>query len=344
MTVAQSEGPNEAPITSRRANALKTLLKIAFSGLLIWWLIHKRVLDFDSLKIIGTPPLIALCLVSVFVQIFINNYRWLTLMRAQGLQSTMAKTLPLSFIGMFFNFAMPGGVGGDVVKGYYLLKEHPQRKFAAAVSIFMDRMAGFFVMIATAFFALFLNWSEVSASPQLSSLALGVGLLFSAFLVFFSLSFSTLLTRPGLAILFFEKLPGGAKIKALYEVLHSYRHNPKALAIAVITSLASQLVLIAYVAAIGHALGLDAEIPLTMYFFLVPLGTVAQAIPLAPAGIGIGQAAFLFLFKLHLHHDSPVGPVAVTATQLASFAWGLVGAFFYLQRSHQRSPSVKSVI
>ena len=238
--------------------------------------------------------------------------------------------------GMFFNFAMPGGVGGDVVKGYYLLQEHPERKFAAAVSIFMDRMTGFFVMIATAFFALFLNWQEVSASPQLKSLALGVGLLFTAFIVFFALSFSTLLTHPPLSTLLFEKLPGGPKIKALYEVLHSYRHNPKALITAVVASLASQLLIVGFFAAIGHALGLDSEIPLAIYFFLVPIGTVAQAIPLSPAGIGVGQATFFFLFKLHLHHDSPVGPVAVTATQVASFAWGLVGAFFYLRRSHSQ--------
>lgn len=313
---------------SKGKNALKTALKIAFAALLIGWLAKKGVLDIASLKAVATPTLIAFCLATVGLQIFANNYRWLTLMRAQGFESTIGKTMPLSLIGMFFNFAMPGGVGGDVVKGYYLLKQHPQQKFAAAVSIFMDRLIGFFVMIATAFVALFLNYAEVATSPQLTSVAFGVSILFAGFLVFFAISFSSI--DPAL----FEKLPGGRKIRALYEVLHSYRHTPKALAIAIAMSAVNQLLIVAFVAVIGAQLGVD--IPLAIYFFLVPIGTVAQALPISPAGIGVGQAAFFFLFKLHMHEESPIGPVSVTATQLASFAWGLAGAYFYLRMSHQK--------
>jgi uncharacterized protein (TIRG00374 family) len=313
---------------NRAINALKTALKIAFAAALIGWLVHKHVLDFDSLQKIATPPLILFCLALVGLQVFINNYRWLQLMRAQGFESTVSKTMPLSLIGMFFNFAMPGGVGGDVVKGFYLLKQHPKEKFAAAVSIFMDRLIGFFVMIATAFAALFLNWSEVAHSPQLISVAVGVSVLFVAFLVFFAISFSPINVR------FFERLPAGKKIRALYEVLHSYRQCPRALTIAVAMSAMNQLLIVAFVAVIGRAL--NVEIPLAVYFFLVPIGTVAQALPISPAGIGVGQAAFFFLFKLHLHHDSPIGPVAVTATQISSLAWGLVGAYFYLRISHEK--------
>ena len=309
-------------------NILKTALKIAFAAALIGWLVHKGVLDTDSLKAVMTPWLILFCLATVGLQLFVNNYRWLQLMRAQGFESTIAKTVPLSLIGMFFNFAMPGGVGGDVVKGFYLLKQHPQQKFAAAVSIFMDRLIGFFVMIATAFFALFLNWNEVANSPQLKSVAFGVSALFLAFLVFFALSFSKIDAR------LFEKLPAGKKIRALYEVLHSYRHSPKALTIAVFMSAINQLLIVTFFAVIGQALNI--EIPLAVYFFLVPIGIVAQALPISPAGIGIGQAALFFLFKLHLHQDSPIGPVAVTAMQISSLAWGLVGAYFYLRISHSR--------
>jgi uncharacterized protein (TIRG00374 family) len=314
---------------SKLKNALNTALKIAFAVALIAWLAKKGVLDFGSLRAVATPTLILFCLVTVGLQIVANNYRWLTLMRAQGFESTFAKTMPLTFIGMFFNFAMPGGVGGDVVKGYYLLKQHPQQKFAAAVSIFMDRLVGFFVMIATAFVAVFLNYNEVATSPQLTSVAFGVAALFVGFIAFFAISFSPINVRH------IEKLPAGKKIRGLYEVLHSYRHNPKALAIAVGLSVICQLLIVSFVAAIGAQLGLD--IPLSVYFFLVPIGTVAQALPISPAGIGVGQAAFFFLFKLHLHQDSPIGPVSVTATQLASFAWGLVGAYYYLRMSHQKA-------
>lgn len=314
---------------SRAKNAVKTALKIAFAALLLWWLVRKGALDITSLRAIATPALIVYCLAITGLQIFINNYRWLSLLRAQGCPSTIARTWELSLIGTFFNFAMPGGVGGDVVKGFYLLKQHPQQKFAAAVSIFMDRLIGFFVIIATAFVALFLNWTEVSQSSQLQSVAIGVSLLFAAFLVFFAISFSRLNAD------WFYKLPAGKKIHALYEALHSYRRSPGALAIACLMSALSQLLIVAFVAAIGAAL--QVEIPLAVYFFLVPIGTVAQALPISPAGIGVGQAAFFFLFKMHLHHDSPIGPTAVTATQIAMLGWGLVGAYYYLRISHPRA-------
>jgi hypothetical protein len=55
-------------------------------------------------------------------------------------------------------------------------------------------------------------------------------------------------------------------------------------------------------------------------------------LPIAPAGIGVGQVAFLFLFKFYLGKETPLGPTAATAMQVFSFAWGLVGAIFYLQR------------
>ena len=40
------------------------------------------------------------------------------------------------------------------------------------------------------------------------------------------------------------------------------------------------------------------EIPWSTFFLVVPLGLVATAIPISPAGIGVGQAAFFALFQL----------------------------------------------
>jgi uncharacterized protein (TIRG00374 family) len=226
---------------------------------------------------------------------------------------------------------MPGGVGGDVVKGYYVLQEHPKQKLAAAVSIFMDRLVGFFVMIATAFVALCFNWDRVSESPQLMSVAYAVILLLVGFLVFFFLSFSKVLQGTPLARFMFEKLPGGSKIRQIYETLHSYRKAPMALFISILMSIVNQLFMVAFVYGVALAMG-ENEIPISIYFFLIPVGTVVQALPISPAGIGVGQAAFYFLFNLYLGKESQLGPTAVTSSQLVTFFWGLFGAYFYLRR------------
>jgi uncharacterized protein (TIRG00374 family) len=319
-----------------RNTIVKNVLKIAFAVGLIYWMVREGALDLDTFSKIATPGLVVFCATCVFLQIYFNNFRWMALLRGQEFKTSVAKTLPLSFIGMFFNFAMPGGVGGDVVKGYYLLQDYPHKKFAGALTIFMDRLMGFFVMIGTAFIAIFFNWSKVDHSPELKSVAVGVALLFAAFLTFFFLSLSKVLQNAHINRIIFEKLPGGRKIRVVYDALHSYRKSPRALIAAALLSCVNQFLVVALVVAIARAMNVT-TIPLSVFFFLVPVGTVVQALPIAPAGIGVGQAAFFFLFKFYLGEESQLGPTAATFAQLLSFAWGLLGAFFYLRRKNPES-------
>ncbi len=323
-------------------SSLKTGFKVALAFGLIYWMIQKGALDFAVFSRIATPSVIAACALMVFLQLFINNYRWLILLRGQGLQSSMRQTLPLTFIGLFFNFVMPGGVGGDVLKGYYLLQDHPRQKFAAAVSILVDRLIGFFVMIGTAFFALLLNWEAVSQVPQLRSVALATSFFFLGFILFFGFALSRRLGRRIFDGQFgrfvFAKLPGGSHFRRFYEQVHSYRDNPHAFFVATLLSVLTQLPMVGFVYIV--ALSMDVTgIPMTVYFFLVPVGTVVTALPISPAGIGVGQAAFYFLFSLYLGASSQLGPTAATLMQAINFCWGLLGAFFYLHRKKPALPA-----
>lgn len=135
-------------------NALKTMVKLMIAVGLVYWIISRGSLDLNVLKGLLRPGFLAVALCLMFSNIFLNNYRWVVLMKGQGFQTSIRETLPLTFIGMFFNFAMPGGVGGDVVKGYYLLQDHPERRLAAATSVLMDRLVGFFSMIVFSIVAL----------------------------------------------------------------------------------------------------------------------------------------------------------------------------------------------
>lgn len=334
----------DAPASSSKRSPVKqaitTALKIAFAAGLISWMIQKGALDLNAFKSIATPGLVGLCAIFIFVGLFANNYRWLILLRGQGVASSIRYTLPLSFIGLFFNFFMPGGVGGDVVKGFYLLQDYPKQRGAGAISIFLDRLIGFFVMVGTAFIALFLNWDSVSHSRELQSIAVSVTALFLAFIGFFTLALSRRIGRrffeskPGRWIV--EKLPGGATIQKIYVLVHEYRKQPEILVKAILISVFTQIPNVGLVYAVGLAMGVH-EIPLQVYFFLVPVGTVILALPISPAGIGVGQAAFYFLFSLYLGKSSQLGPTAVTLMQVMNFCWGFVGAYFYLHRKKPAS-------
>lgn len=311
--------------------ALILSLKIGLAVGLIYWFIRNGSLDLELIASLITPARAALIILLVGSQILINNYRWQLLMAAQGLHAKVKETFPLSLIGMFFNYAMPGGVGGDVVKGYYLIQDRPNSKGAAIISIFMDRMIGFFIMIMTAAIALIWKWETVVQSDALKSLAFGVMALAAVFVTFFALALSRRFQSYRLVRFAFDKLPLGKKIEAVYVRLHTFRQHTPTLWYAFLISFVGQFGTIVAVSMIGSWVGVT-ELSLGDYMFLVPLGTVATAIPISPAGIGVGQAAFYFLFNSALGYKSPLGPIAITALQVSSFIWGLVGAIFYLRR------------
>jgi uncharacterized membrane protein YbhN (UPF0104 family) len=334
-------------MTKKLKQAATTIAKIGFAVGLIFWMINRGAFNISDFSRLISPAFLAFAVLSVFLQIYINNYRWLLLLRGQGIESSILHTLPLSFIGLFFNYAMPGGVGGDVVKGYYLLQDLSgqssgtsnasdpaqlrRKKFAGALSIFMDRMMGFFVMIAMAFLALFFNWKTVIESRQLLGLAIAVAGLFLGFMVFFFLSLSRILQKPWVDHLLFRTLPGGNKLRVIYDTLHSYRAMPMILIRSIGLSAVSVGLIVLFVYVIAKIMGFE-EIPFSVFCFLVPVGVVVLALPISPAGIGVGQAAFFFLFNLYLGKESQLGPTAITVMQVVQLGWGLVGALFYLQR------------
>jgi len=319
-------------MTDRAKQGLLGLAKLSFALGLIGWMIHKGAIDFSALGRLFTATSLILGLSLIFALIFINNYRWLILLKSQQFVTTVRETLPLSLIGIFFNYAVPGGVGGDVVKGYYLLRQHRDRRMSAAISILFDRSIGLFMMIVTAAVALALSWSRIENSEPLRAMALMTGLLALSLIGFALLLFSGRVWNHPFRIRSFAFLRlSGSMIERALAALQSYRNRPMVLVQAMALSLLSQLTVICFVYFIALSMG-ETGIPFSAYFFLVPVGLVATSLPLSPAGVGVGQAAFYFLFNAYLGQVSQVGPTAITALQVTQFLWGLLGAFFYLRR------------
>lgn len=312
-------------------NTVIQIFKFAIAIGLIAWLVNRGTLDFSLLLRLAQPIFLIPCLFAIFMNVFINNYRWVMLLRAQGFDLGIKKTLPLSFIGLFFNYAMPGGVGGDLVKGYYLLQENPERRTAAATSVVMDRLIGFVGMVVVSLIAISMNFQMIQSRPELMSLAYAVVALFLLFMSFFAFCFSKTIYNSRWIKTFFDKIPLGSKFKKIYEAVHSYQKSPGYFFKACVLTMATQVAAIFFFVMTGSALGLD-NVPVVTYMFVIPLGLIATALPISPAGIGVGQAVFLVLFNWSLGFESQLGPSLITAHQLLTFVLGIVGAYFYFRR------------
>lgn len=309
------------------AKVIKTAVAIG----LILWMFEKGHLDISALKSLFTTQVIVVCILLSGANLVLANARWQVLLKSRNLPSGIAETLRLYTIGVFFNYAIPGAVGGDVVKAYYLVKDNPERKVDAIGTVVLDRIFGLYSMMALALIAVIADFHLLTSHAALQTLATLLLGAFAASTLFFGAAFSTGLRRKLRLDHWLPKLPLGAKVLRIYHAIHLYGRDPWVLIKVFMFSFAAQLASSLFMIYIGFASN-ESQIPLSTYFFAVPLGFIASSLPLTPAGIGVGQVAFLVLFQMHSGIKTDLGQNAITAFQLAYFVWGLVGAYFYLRR------------
>jgi len=320
---------------------LWTLLKLLIAVGLVGYFIHSGRLDLSLLAKIFRPQYLALGIGLLLVNFLINCYRWMILLKGQNFQLDFMAVLRLNLIGQFFNLAVPGGVGGDLIKGYYLVQGHPERKMAAAVTVLMDRLIGFVTMVMYSCAALMINfdfvWERVNLRPLVFMI---FGLLFG-FIFLFVTAFSKRLKEQVHKI--FALLPSGQHLQNLYDKLYAYRAARKSLVQSLIISICSQSLSITFFILVGHALGMP-QVGWEAYFFVVPLGMIIMAIPIAPAGIGVGQYAYFLFFNWYLGYESQLGTTSVTAFQIISILLGLPGALIYFTRPHLKVSQMAEAI
>jgi uncharacterized protein (TIRG00374 family) len=309
---------------------LASAVKLALAGALIFWLIKSGKLDFSSLSKLMRPDIITISLVLVFLNVAIINERWRTLLKAQGFAVGYSQALRLTLIGLFFNFAIPGGVGGDVVKGYYVAKDNPSERLKSVMTIAVDRLVGLYMILSMALFSMTLQWSLVQEIPELKSI---YSLLLTIFF-FYSLGWAFVFSRrfhdSGIAQKICAYLPKGEKFLQLYLALSEYKKIKSVFFKTALLTIIGQSVAIGFFIFTGSFLE-TSPIPFSIYFFVVPIGFMITAIPISPAGIGVGQAAFYYLFNAALHFETPVGSSTVTFWQAMMFVISLIGAFFYIR-------------
>lgn len=316
------------------------LLKFSVAFGLIGLMIHQELIDFSVLKKLASPPYLAIGLFFGLINLAIVNWRWAYLLRTREFDVNARKTMPLTLIGVFFNYAIPGAIGGDVVKAYYVARDNPGRKVDAVTSVIVDRILGLYGMVILALSAIILNYGFVFSHSTLSLVGFSTAAVFVVMTLFLGAAFSRRLRRllhmdKGLGI-----LPGGAMLLRLYDAFQVYRENTKAVYVSLLASILSQMVAIGFMMFVGYAVG-DSNLRPDTFFFAVPLGFIVSALPIAPAGIGVGQYAFLMLFRLYSGTDTNLGQTAITAFQVVLFIWGLAGAYFYMQK---KRPSLEEVM
>ena len=273
-----------------------------------------------------------LCILGLgYAQLAVVAFRWNFLLRTQALGLPFSRAWSLTMIGILFNAVIPGGIGGDLVKGYYLSRANPGRKTHAAMTLVMDRATGLAGLFLVGGIMVLVNWHEAARSAATRSLAIGVmaGAVAGIAGIYAAV-------RAGGRVSQWSFLPAIAR--NAFGALHEYQSGHLAIPVALVLSALGQAMTCGMYYLALRATG-DPGLPAGQFFLIVPLGLVTSAVPISPAGLGVGQAAFFALFRIVSPNHATAGTDALTVLQVLLILLSASGLFWYISGTGMERPA-----
>jgi glycosyltransferase 2 family protein len=280
---------------------LKIVLKFLFASCIIYWLVNTGALDFspvvESFKHGYTIPL---CFGILLFINFLGAYRWKILLeiKSHKILNTI-EIIKLNWIGLFFSSILPGAVTGDIIKILYAKDLDPElNKTFLLTSVVMDRIIGLIGLIfLLGTFSLY-NYSEIIALSSLSAELMNFNILLSSgvLLFFISIFLPENIQNKLLAIISPIPLLGSKVAQTLQHVWFIGKNKKAVLKMIVLSIVIQSLNITAFY--IVSSPFYTTELPLHHIFTFFPLGLLSVAIPISPAGLGVGHAVFNGLFKI----------------------------------------------
>jgi uncharacterized protein (TIRG00374 family) len=278
-----------------------TVLKAIFLGVVFAVLIGNEFISLKSIEAaISRWPWILAGWCCMLITTILSITRWHYLMLAQGVPIAATRTFQFAFVGLFFSMFLPGTVSGDLVKGYYVVRRFPGYTTGIISSILFDRIIGFSALIVLAAITLIAGngseWMARLGTPVILPIAAGmlaVSLFYAGFLTIDEKNDPILKLGQNLP----PRLTFLTGFFSIYSGIRVY-HGKKVITLTgmVVSVLGHSTFAIGWICLI-KAMGVEG-IPWSALFVVVPIGMLFTAIPIAPAGIGTGHAAFLAMFAL----------------------------------------------
>lgn len=255
---------------------------------------------------------LAASLIYILAQ-FVSSIRWKLLLTEAF---SIRRLFSLYMIGSFFSSFLPGIIGGDAVKAYYLNKDAKKLSLTLA-SIFMDRYIGYTSLIVigmTSFPFAFRYFGE-------STYKWIVPMIFTAFIIGSFLFF-------GLRI--------GKRFKGVadfYDYFSYIRTKKNILLKAFLLSLVIQSLIFLMIIILDFGMGNN--VPLVVLCVFLPIIVTVTSMPISVSGLGVREGAFMIL--LALIGIKPEISTALSLTWFFSiFVGSIPGLVAYLRYSSRR--------
>jgi len=328
-----------AATPSRTRGLVIFAAKLIVAAVLITWLVRSGSLKFGALEVyVKRPWLLVGSLALSGLGVMAGALRWLVLLRIARVRMPFGRALQLQATALFFNLAIPGGVGGDVIKSAYAAREaEPAMRPTIYVVAFVERLLGLGALVLVAGMVILLRGRALWADPQIRDLAMAVAAIATVTLLG-PVVLITIVRRAGPRL---ESWTSGtsAKAKVARLAVSSARlvsAGPKELAAALLISMLPHAMSMGFFTILTVAITAQ-DVSFAAVASIFPLGILTIVLPISPGGIGVGHAAFEKLFAMI---GVAGGASVFNAYLIGQVSPSLLGVFPYLalRRSHALPP------
>lgn len=230
--------------------------------------------------------------------------RWLLLLRTQSIHISFWAGVRLYFLGWFYNNFMPSSLGGDLIRAWYVTT-HTDKKFEAALSVFVDRIMGLAstLIIAVFFYSVFLRGQieQLGIGPKAGSIKkiLEHKTIFLQIILALAAVLCLMLifdkSRRLLVRIWIAFVSGASKIfSKLKNAIVVYCRRPLTILAAIGLTISFQLMVITGFWLLGPSLGIN--ISIKYYFVFFPLTWVLGAVPVSIGGAVVIESLLAFMF------------------------------------------------
>ncbi|NJD55288.1 MAG: flippase-like domain-containing protein [Nitrospirae bacterium] len=283
-------------------------LKLAVSGMSLFLIFRKTDIEhvFYILRDIGMPSFLAVSAIYIASQL-VSTVRWRMLMPDKF---PVMKLFSLYMIGAFFSTFLPGLIGGDAIRAYYLNKDAKKISTTLA-SVFMDRYIGFVSLMVIGIAAFPFSFGTFAGSPYRWLMPA----IFGAFVM---------------ASIFFFGLQLGKRFRVMtefYDYFSLLRKQKTTIVSALASSVIIQVMNFFMVIVLAWRMGL--QVPLLQLAVFLPIVITISSLPISISGLGVREGAFVILLGL-----IGIRPEAATSLSLSWFfsvvMGSLPGLAFYI--------------
>ncbi len=137
------EPPAPKTLKGKLWNITKTLLKIAVTGVLLYYVFSKVPISQVKTRLLNANYWwMFAALVCFFLSIVVSSWRLQSFFNSINLRLERRFNFRLYLLGLFYNFLLPGGIGGDGYKIYILNKSYKLPAKKVFWAIMFDRLSG----------------------------------------------------------------------------------------------------------------------------------------------------------------------------------------------------------